>query len=591
MDQGEPDNRHGDGSSAPEPLAALAALREAALGALETPLWPLADGVLRAAVTEGFAAMNQAYAAYLRLIHELDSRPGSVEGARPGTTARTFLVHALRRSPFQASADVQAATALAPGADPAHGGLPRLGAALAAGRISREHAHVAVKAVRRLPGHLLRETLTADEATEAGLSGPNEDADGAADAADAGGAASFCRGDLLDQLLADHCQQHDPATIDRLGEYLQHAADPDGSHSFDPEATQRRGLSITRDSTGMEIIRGELDPIAGALVRAALDALGRPRATRTETADDGTLIEIKDQRTARQRNADAAGEMARLALGALREGHPHEPPRLVLHTTAEEVAAAQAAATSETGPATGDSGHEGSAEGRVDEGGVRSSSSSGDTGGDGASGSGSTMSWPGGGQSFRPNSLRPAWRGSQLATGGSVPPAVLAQFACDAVLQKALLAPTGAILDLGRKTRTVTPAQRRALVARDKGCVVPACRAPAHWCEAHHVTYWRHGGRTDIRNLAMVCGRHHTEIHAGIWHLTMRDGIPWAIPPSWVDPLRRPIRNTYRDDAEAFHHTGIQLRLGFDPPGPPRPKRASPEPPPAEPPDQGVSRT
>jgi hypothetical protein len=142
---------------------------------------------------------------------------------------------------------------------------------------------------------------------------------------------------------------------------------------------------------------------------------------------------------------------------------------------------------------------------------------------------------------------------------------MLARFACDAVLQTALLAKNGAVLDLGRDVRTVSPAQRRALVARDRGCVVPGCTAPAHLCEAHHIVYWRHGGATDITNLALVCGRHHTAIHTGTWSLTVQNGIPWAMPPDWIDQQRRPIRNTYWDDADTFHHLGTQLRLALDP--------------------------
>jgi N-acyl-D-aspartate/D-glutamate deacylase len=77
----------------------------------------------------------------------------------------------------------------------------------------------------------------------------------------------------------------------------------------------------------------------------------------------------------------------------------------------------------------------------------------------------------------------------------------LARLSCDAVLYKVLTSPTGAVLDLGRAVRTVTPAQRRALTARDRGCIIPGCTAPLAACDAHHIHYWRHGGRTDITNV------------------------------------------------------------------------------------------
>jgi hypothetical protein len=76
----------------------------------------------------------------------------------------------------------------------------------------------------------------------------------------------------------------------------------------------------------------------------------------------------------------------------------------------------------------------------------------------------------------------------------------------------------GTILEIlahGRTKRTVTPAQRRALNLRDKGCVIAGCTA--HWtrCEAHHSTPWHRGGSTDLPNLILLCPRHHHLAHEG----------------------------------------------------------------------------
>ena len=70
---------------------------------------------------------------------------------------------------------------------------------------------------------------------------------------------------------------------------------------------------------------------------------------------------------------------------------------------------------------------------------------------------------------------------------------------------------------------------------------------PGDACDAHHVQWWTRGGSTDLKNLALVCGRHHTEVHQETWQIQMRDGIPWVVAPSWIDPTRRPLRN-------AAHH-------------------------------------
>jgi hypothetical protein len=67
-----------------------------------------------------------------------------------------------------------------------------------------------------------------------------------------------------------------------------------------------------------------------------------------------------------------------------------------------------------------------------------------------------------------------------------------------------------------------------------------------------------------IENLILLCPRHHTEIHAEEWVITVQDGVPWFTPPAWVDPTRTPIRNTYHQRARQTRHTGQQLRLGAD---------------------------
>jgi hypothetical protein len=66
--------------------------------------------------------------------------------------------------------------------------------------------------------------------------------------------------------------------------------------------------------------------------------------------------------------------------------------------------------------------------------------------------------------------------------------------------------------------------------------------------------------------LVLVCSAHHTAIHAGTWHLTIINQIPWVIPPHWLDPQQRPVRNTYPNATHAADHLGHQLGLWHDPP-------------------------
>jgi hypothetical protein len=132
--------------------------------------------------------------------------------------------------------------------------------------------------------------------------------------------------------------------------------------------------------------------------------------------------------------------------------------------------------------------------------------------------------------------------GAGLATvegSGPVNHGALARLSCDAVLQRVTVSRESAgPLDVGRAERLVTLPQRRALEARDGGCVV--CGVHPGWCDAHHITAWAAGGATDLDNLVLVCPRHHSAVHSGVWQIEKRpDGI-LLIPPASVDPRRMP---------------------------------------------------
>ena len=81
----------------------------------------------------------------------------------------------------------------------------------------------------------------------------------------------------------------------------------------------------------------------------------------------------------------------------------------------------------------------------------------------------------------------------------------------------------GQVLDLGRTNRTVSPAQRKALIVRDGGCIFPGCDRPASWCDAHHIIHWLDSGPTDLWNLCLLCSAHHHIVHDGGWRLRHLD--------------------------------------------------------------------
>jgi Domain of unknown function (DUF222)/HNH endonuclease len=116
-------------------------------------------------------------------------------------------------------------------------------------------------------------------------------------------------------------------------------------------------------------------------------------------------------------------------------------------------------------------------------------------------------SWPSPGDGANPA----ATTGNQDGLAGTLRRAV-------ALLPAPLGAPTQ-LLDLGRATRLITPALRRALTVRDGGCIAAGCDRPASWTDAHHLTHWLHGGPTNLDNLVLICRIHHRAVHEGGWQL------------------------------------------------------------------------
>lgn len=133
-----------------------------------------------------------------------------------------------------------------------------------------------------------------------------------------------------------------------------------------------------------------------------------------------------------------------------------------------------------------------------------------------------------------------------LDWGGTVSIQAARRICCDAEVIPIVMRGGSRPLDVGRKQRLVTAPLRRALIARDRGCVAPGCDRPPEWCEAHHLVHWSDGGVTSIDNTALLCGYHHTLVHQGEWTARMIDGIPHVIPPPWIDPVRTPQRNMLR---------------------------------------------
>ena len=157
--------------------------------------------------------------------------------------------------------------------------------------------------------------------------------------------------------------------------------------------------------------------------------------------------------------------------------------------------------------------------------------------------------------------------------GGSlIAPETVRRLACDANVIPTVLGGRGEILDLGRSTRLATPGQLAALWLRDAGCSFPGCTTPAHWCDAHHLVHWADGGTSDLNNLALLCGRHHSVVHRDhlIGHVTHASAATGAV--TW---------NVIPGSYDRRHHA-------IPPPGDPPPGEPPPAgQPPGEPPPGG----
>ncbi|WP_343036754.1 HNH endonuclease signature motif containing protein [Flexivirga aerilata] len=123
--------------------------------------------------------------------------------------------------------------------------------------------------------------------------------------------------------------------------------------------------------------------------------------------------------------------------------------------------------------------------------------------------------------------------GAATTPGGDVLDAGAARrAACDADLIPAVLGGPSQPLDVGRRERLVTKGLRAAVVIRDGGCTFPGCDRPPGFCEVHHVIPWWAGGETSLPNSAMLCCRHHQEVHRhGFMARVGPDGVTWDLTP------------------------------------------------------------
>lgn len=157
-------------------------------------------------------------------------------------------------------------------------------------------------------------------------------------------------------------------------------------------------------------------------------------------------------------------------------------------------------------------------------------------------------------------------------------------------LEVALFHPQAGPVNLYRTQRFANRKQRDLAKLTTPVCPVPGCHQGADFCEAHHVSAWKHGGKTNLDNLVMLC-RYHNRVNDDDGGAA--SGAPRAAPggaasggsnpgrgrgrgrgrrrgriemirgrPTWVSPRGYPVPNTYHP------YGAMELLFGDKPRGP-----------------------
>ncbi len=140
--------------------------------------------------------------------------------------------------------------------------------------------------------------------------------------------------------------------------------------------------------------------------------------------------------------------------------------------------------------------------------------------------------------------------GVNVDTQRPMSPACTDTYLCDCRIHVILRDTDGAPLSFGRAARIVPSRLFKQVAARDGCCRFPGCNRPVKWTDAHHIHYWRHGGKTAYHNLILLCSRHHHHVHQqkitidlmpnGEAFFTTFDGKRSSSTPRGAPPARGP---------------------------------------------------
>ncbi|MFJ9390632.1 DUF222 domain-containing protein [Nocardioides sp. NPDC101246] len=121
--------------------------------------------------------------------------------------------------------------------------------------------------------------------------------------------------------------------------------------------------------------------------------------------------------------------------------------------------------------------------------------------------------------------LGTATLGYNETNGTTITAAEARRMACNATIIPWVLGGDSEVLDAGRASRFFQPIQRKALRLQAKCCQAEGCDMPPEWCDAHHLNPWAAGGKTDLKDGALLCLHHHRLAHAPAYlHERLPDG-------------------------------------------------------------------
>ncbi|NYI67382.1 hypothetical protein BJY26_001688 [Spelaeicoccus albus] len=494
-------------------------------------------------------------AVYLGLVALIDRLGAAGESGLGVQSTEGLLKSLVGLAPGRAKADVAAARAVHGDEGSGTAGLTSvptgskaplhgLGKLLVDGRISMNHVDTAVRTLAKLPTEILEASMAPGAECDEG--GPPADRD----------ESEKFEPVTVRQSIADYFASTAPTTstddMRHLAKHLIQVLDPDTDDHFDPDSFNRRSMTMSTDITGMVFGTYQLDPVAGAQLRAILDPLSAPRPMQ---CDENGNVAVRDCRTAVQRRADGllelVGAASGLGTGVVGAGTSVGRPSAQSSARTRDAASVQDAVEKLFGLV-------GEPDGSVHAGKAAKLRSG-----------------------HRPARVTVVTTPEKLSGAdptpshcfqiGRIRPGALKRLQCDATAERLIMDAKGAVLDLGVGVRLATPRQKRAIAARDMGCVFPGCNRPPSWCDAHHVLWFSRGGPTNVDNLCLLCPTHHTLVHTGQWEVTMICGVPYVRPGPEVRAVKvrglvarsygtrsrdgHWVRNSYFDrlkDAESF---------------------------------------